>query len=298
MTSERQRPVPAAEHPVAGSGSGPRPPRPDAATRVLDAALRLVAERGLTVGLDRISLEEAVAASGVSRATAYRRWPAKQAFHRDVLLGVVRSARVEPEDDEDLDVLRGLVTTYQDVLGTAAGWRTFVVECFRVTADSDVRRLAGSRAWRDHLALRATCASLDDHALRDAVHAELAAAERRASERRARVYARLPGLLGYRLVPWLDEETGFLLMADAVGALMTGLAARAGVVAERPTRLLRAFGSTVEAPWTTEAYALVATLLAYLQPDPAVPWDAGRAAAALARAPELEAEVLRLRRED
>lgn len=268
-----------------------------AGDRVLAAALGLVRERGLSVGLDRISLEEAVAAAGVSRATAYRRWPSKDDFLRDVLLDVVRAARVEPEDDDDLAALHALAAAHRATLGTPAGWRTFVVECFRVTAETDLRRLAASREWRDHLALRATCSGLPAGELRDTVHAALAEAEHRSAVRRAEVYVRVPGLLGYRLVPWLDPATGFVRMAEAMGALMSGLVARAGVVDARPPTRMRAFGSTLDADWSVEGYALVALLLSYLEPDPDVRWDDAHATAALARVSELEDEVRRLRTE-
>lgn len=267
-----------------------------AGDRVVDAAVALVHERGLTVGLDRISLEEAIAASGVARATAYRRWPTKSDFLRQVLLRVVADAHLEPESDEDIAWVRTLVAEHRASLVTPEGWRTFVVEALRVTTESDFRRLATSRVWRDHLALRATCASLPEGELRDTVAAELAASEHAFTRHRARVYARLPAIMGYRLVPWLDPDDGFTLMAEATGALMTGLVARAAIVPARPPVLLRAFGSTVEAPWTTEAYAIVAAVLSFLEPDPAVRWDDARIDEAITLSYDLEREARALRR--
>lgn len=274
----------------------PRQRPEDAGERVVSAAVDLLRRRGLTVGLDRISLEEAIAASGVARATAYRRWPTKDAFRTRVLLRVARDVDLEPETDEDIAALRRLVAGDRATLATPEGWRTLVVESLRITTDSDFRRLAGSAAWRDHLALRATCATLPEGELRDAVAAELAASERAFTDRRARVYARLPAVLGYRLVPWLDPAAGFTLMAEATGAMMTGLVARAAVVPPGPPTPLRAFGSAVDAPWTTEAYAVVATILAFLEPDPGVVWNAERLDLAVARSAELEREARLLRR--
>lgn len=267
-----------------------------AGDRVVDAAVALVHERGLSVGLDRISLEEAIAASGVARATAYRRWPTKSDFLRQVLLRVVADAHLEPESDEDIAWVRALVDEHRADLVTPEGWRTFVVEALRVTTDSDFRRLATSRVWRDHLALRATCASLPEGDLRDTVAAELAASEHAFTRHRAGVYARLPAIMGYRLVPWLDPVEGFTLMAEATGALMTGLVARAAIVPARPAVPLRAFGSTVEAPWTTEAYAIVAAVLSFLEPDPEVHWDDARVDEAIALSYDLEREARALRR--
>jgi len=270
--------------------------RPDGAgDRVIDAAVGLIRERGLTVGLDRISLEEAIAASGVSRATAYRHWPTKAGFLQEVLLRVVRNAELEPESDADIAAVRDLVVAHREVLATPAGRRTLVVESLRVATESDFGRIAGSTAWRDHLALRATCSSLPPGELRDAVATELAGSERAFTDRRARVYARLPGVLGYRLVPWLDPEAGFTLMAEATGALMSGLVARAAIVPARPQVRMRAFGSATESAWTTESYAVVATVLSYLEPDPDVVWDEQRVEGAIAGSYDLEDEARRLR---
>ena len=58
---------------------------------------------------------------------------------------------------------------------------------------------------------------------------------------------------------------------------------------------LRAFGSTVEAQWTTESYAIVATMLSYLEPDPAVVWDDARVGLTIERSYDLEREARRLR---
>jgi len=267
----------------------------DAGDRVVDAAAHLIRQRGLTVGLDHISLEEAIATSGVSRATAYRHWPTKADFLRQVLLRVVRNAELEPESDADIAAVRDLVLEHREVLATPEGRRTLVVESLRVATESDFGRIAGSTAWRDHLALRATCSSLPPGDLRDAVAAELASSERAFTDRRARVYARLPDVVGYRLVPWLDPDTGFTLMAEATGALMSGLVARAAIVPARPPLLMRALGSTTESAWTTESYAVVATVLSYLEPDPDVVWDVGRVETAIARSFDLEDEARRLR---
>lgn len=269
----------------------------DAAGRVVTAAVELVRRRGLSVGLERISLEEAIAASGVSRATAYRRWPTKTEFLTQVLLRVARDVDLEPETEQDIAALRALAARDRQTLATPSGWRTLVVESLRVATDSDFQRIATSSAWRDHLALRATCASLPDDAVRAAVAAELAAAEQAFTDRRAAVYSRLPDLLGYRLKPWLDPVEGFALMAEAAGALMAGLVGRAAVMTPRPPMLLKAFGSSVESAWSPESYAVVATVLSYLEPDPEVVWNVDRVDAAVARSHELEREVHRLRGE-
>jgi AcrR family transcriptional regulator len=262
--------------------------RPDAGDRIVDAAVARLHEQGITVALDGISLEEAIAASGVSRATGYRRWPNRAEFLREVLVRVVRAAQLEPEGHEELDAIRTMVTAQRDGFSTATGRRTVAIEGLRIAADADYRRLATSREWRDYLALRATCDGLRDRELRDTLTGELRTAEREFARHRAAVYSQLPRLLGYRLVPPLTGELGFTVMAETMGALMTGLVVRAAVEETTPSFRGRAFGSSIESEWTTASYSLVAALVAYLEPDPAVEWDDERVAASIARFDELE----------
>jgi AcrR family transcriptional regulator len=261
------------------SGIGPRRKPSD---KVIDAAVTRLRERGITVGLDGISLEEAIAASGVARATAYRHWPSRAAFLREVLLRIVRETRLIPEGPEETGALREFISAHQGEFATEAGRRTLVVEGLRIAFEADFQRLATSREWRDYLALRATCGSLSDSGLRAAVTAELAAAESSFAAHRAAVYSRLPELLGYRLTAPLAGAAGFELMSQAMGALMTGLVVRASANEESASFQARAFGSSLESGWTGTTYALVATMLSYLEPDPSVQWTTTRIAASIA----------------
>jgi AcrR family transcriptional regulator len=269
--------------------------RPTAGDRIVDAAVAGIRERGISVGLEGISLEEAIATSGVSRATAYRHWPNRTEFLRAVLVRVVHEARLEPEGLDDLDVIRAFVGARRDQLATDAGRRSIVVECLRIAAEADFRRLATSREWRDYLALRATCSSLPDSELRTTVTAELAAAERAFATHRAAVYSRLPRLLGYRLVPPLTDDVGFEVMAEAMGALMTGLVVRTAVAEDTKYFRGQAFGSSVESDWTSTSYALVAALLSYLEPDASIEWNPERVTASIAQFREIEKGIKAIR---
>lgn len=264
---------------------------------VVEAALAEVRAHGLSVALDQISLEQAIAASGVARATAYRRWPNRVDFHREVLLRVARDVRLDPEGEEEIAAILALVQAHSQDLLTAEGRHSLVVESLRVAAEADFVRLAESRAWRDHLALRATWASLPAGDLRDVVGGELRAAEGRFEQQRAKVYARLTTVIGYRLRSWLDPQEGFGLMSNTVGSLMTGLIMRSGLAAVRETFRLRAFQSGVEAEWTAESYGLVSAILAYLEPDPDIVWDQPRVDEAL-RQSRLLVEYARAQREE
>lgn len=271
-------------------------PRSTAGDRVVQAAIRRIHERGVSVGLDGISLEDAIASSGVSRATAYRHWPSRADFLRAVLVQIVRETRLEPEGIEEIDAIRAFVTDRREDASTDAGRRTIVVESLRIAVDADFRRLASSREWTDYLALRATCTSLPQGELRETVTSEIAAAERGFLMHRASVYSRLPQLLGYRLVPPLAGQSGFEVMADAMGALMTGLVVRASVAPDRTPFRAKAFGSSLAAEWTRTSYALVASFLSFLEPDPELEWTAERALATVAAFEELTEVIQSVRR--
>lgn len=271
-------------------------PRPTAGDRVVQAAIRRIHERGISVGLDGISLEDAIASSGVSRATAYRHWPSRADFLRAVLVQIVRETRLEPEGSEEIGAIREFVKDRREDAATEPGRRTIVVESLRIAVDADFRRLASSREWTDYLALRATCTSLPEGELRETVTSEIASAERRFVMHRASVYSRLPELMGYRLSPPLIGQRGFEVMAEAMGALMTGLVVRASVAPNGVPFRARAFGSSVSAEWTSTSYALVAAFLSFLEPDPEVEWTTDRVIASVDLFEELTEVIQSARR--
>lgn len=114
--------------------------------------------------------------------------------------------------------------------------------------------------------------------MRDAVATALTAAEKRALEARARVYAEFSALLGYRLVAPLSGPDGFEFMSRAAGASMTGALSRLslGDSAMQEPRQMRAFGASSAAAWTPAAYMIAATVLSYIEPDPGIRWTTER----------------------
>ncbi len=78
-------------------------------------------------------------------------------------------------------------------------------------------------------------------------------------------------------------------------ALLAGMIARPGAAQEASTFRCRAFGSQLDADWQVEAYALVALMLSYLEPDPSVAWSDARMEAAFAGWDRLEQEIRLLR---
>ncbi|MGO1590983.1 MAG: TetR/AcrR family transcriptional regulator [Ancrocorticia sp.] len=255
--------------------------RPDARDRVVDAAVRSLRTRGISVGLEGISLEDAIKDSGVSRATAYRRWPNRAEFTREVLIRVVRAAQLEHEAQPEIEQLRTLLEHHRDSHGAATNRHTLIVEALRISTGADHQRLASSQEWRDYLALRLTCGGLTDPDLRTALTRELRATEQEFIRHRTRVYSHLPILTGYRFRIPLPDQEAFALLAETMGALMTGLVLDASTGVQSDPFSARAFGSETEAEWTPASYALTSALLAQMEPDPQADWNAERALALL-----------------
>jgi AcrR family transcriptional regulator len=246
--------------------------------RMLDAALEMIATRGMSVSLEHLSLEEVIGAAGVSRSSAYRRWPYKDLFFSDLLVELARSTNLENEGAEPLRQAQALLAARVQELRTHTSRRDLIIEMLRTAVQADFEGIYLSPRWRTYITLNATFLGLPDGDLQRTVGAALAQTEQRFTTLRAQIAAEMTDLLGYRLVPPLTAPDGFELMASAVGSAITGLVIKAlaspQLVAER--RLLRAFGSTRPAEWSVPAFVIVGVALSYLEPDPAVRWDQAR----------------------
>lgn len=251
--------------------------QPGSRDRIVAAALAQIEAHGLTVGLDHLSLEKVIADSGVSRATAYRIWPSKQQFLADVIVAAVHSTTLKVDSEAEVGRILALLEKYPDYATVPETRRHVVVDGLRISIGADLRRIVGSPQWSTFLALSATSRGLPEGVLRTEVTSALALTDQRFTEHRARVYARLPRLLGYRLTPPLDEATGLRLLAHAAGAMMTGLVVKLGSQPDllADTFRLAAFGAR-ELEWTVPTFALTGLVLSYLEPDPAADWGAGQ----------------------
>lgn len=246
---------------------------------MLAAGAAMVLERGIATGLEAIPLDEVIREAGVSRTSAYRRWPKREQFYGDLLLELASGTTLPTPDEAIVDAARAVLADYQRPPASEHDHRDLVVELLRVTLTKDYDLLITSPAWRTFHTLLTAHEAIADPVVREAVSAELAAADRRLAAARSRIYAQFTALLGYRLTPPLAGPDGFDLMSQAVGAFVTGLLARRSL-GYRDTdvpRPLRAFGSTRLAPWTPAAYMGVSTLLSFVEPDPGVRWDESRA---------------------
>ncbi len=267
---------------VHGSSQG-RLRESEVTRRLLDAASELVERDGLFSGLAEVSFEEAIALAGVPRSSAYRRWPTRQAFTAAVTLEIARGTRLQSGwAQAGLTLIRDL---NPDELLDPRRRHDLWVDAIRQLIHLDFIEMLGSKQMRLFASLTATQHNLADEQLRTRVRATLAETEQRYVTERAENLAWLGDLAGMRLRAPLGGPEGWRLVSAAAGATMTGQLLKAWVDPAPAAREFsaRAFGMSQPASWTQQTYLGTATLLAYLEPDPAVEWTLARAEQLLTR---------------
>ena len=246
--------------------------------RMLRTAVAMVQRTGLTVSLDHISFEDVIRDADVSRSAVYRRWPYKDLFFSDLVKQLAKDATPMIIDDE-LDLMRRIVTEHQGKLGTPELRHGLMVELFRQLALLDFDSMYSSPGWRTYIALHATFLSLADGELRDQVQAALAQSERDRMARVARAWEHMADLFGYRLRPGYGVT--FETLATLLGATLRGLIVMAFALPDLAEHRGRAkpFGAAGPDEWSLPALGLASIASALLEPDPAVEWDGERLAA-------------------
>ena len=246
--------------------------------RMLRAAVAMVSRTGLTVSLDHISFEDIMRDAGVSRSAVYRRWPYKDLFFSDLVRQLARDATPAIVEDE-LELMRQIAVSRPDWLETPELRHRLLLELFRQLSLLDFQAMLGSPGWRTYLALHATFMSLADGDLRDQVQAALNQSEQAHNARIAQAWRQLTALFGYRLRP--ESGITFEALATLLSATMRGLVVMALSAPDVAGQRIEArpFGADARGRWSLPALGLAGLASAFLEPDPAVEWDAGRIAA-------------------
>ncbi len=262
--------------------------------RMLAAGARAIAEHGLSLSLEHLSMEELIAEAAVSRTSSYRRWPTKDLFAADLLLHVARDTRLaddltpylEAASALDPDLLAGIVHDQ--------GRRDLCVELMRIITSADFGHALASASWRGFVTLRAAHGGLPDGEVRARVAEALGATERGFQVRRAEALGAAASLMGYRLrdarsIDWSD--LALLTSASFTGLLVQAYSDPDAVLGETDRA---AFGSSRTARWSAAALSSANLFFAATEPDPDVIWDEARLAATVEALADLAGTLGRL----
>lgn len=241
--------------------------------RMLETAARALSRTGLTVSLDHIRLEDVIREAGVSRSTAYRRWPSKDQFLGDLLLELAHASKpmATTGTAEASAAIRDVLLAHLDLLGEDGGRQRLAAEVIRQTAPLDLRRILAAPEWHTYLALTATASSLPAGELRDRVRAALAESEQTFTAGIAHSHRVVAGLLGLRQRE--GSSLTFEVLAHLVNATMRGFVIKAMVSPGLADQTVPGPLHGVAGPWSLPAAGMADVVLSHVEPDPGVVWD-------------------------
>lgn len=247
----------------------------EAEQRMLQAAMDMVNQAGLTVGLDHISFEDVIRAADVPRSTVYRRWPYKDLFFSDLLKELARGASlaISGPNPGAFASMKRIILDHLDWLKTPELRRALAAEVLRQGALSEFETFYNSPEWRTYFALHATFLSLPDGDLRREIQSALTVCEQNLSNRIAAAYAQGANLIGVRLRP--DLGATYETLATLGSAVIRGLVLMAPSSPSITGAHLIAnpFGAPMKSEWSPPALALASIVLTFIEPDPTIEWN-------------------------
>jgi AcrR family transcriptional regulator len=238
---------------------------------MLRAAADAIGRDGLKVSLDHVRLEDVIREAGVSRSSAYRRWPHKDLFLGDLLLELAgefapaaTGGRTAPE------VVRSVLLEQASRLRTHVGRSAALGDIVRIAAQRDFEQIHNSPQWRTYLALTVTAVSLPPGELRTKVQEALTRSERRFVEHIAATFRTTCGLLGLRPRPPVD----YLAIAQISNAIMRGFVNKS--LADPDVATHRVTGQGED--WSLIGLGAATVVATHIEPEDTTEWDDARIA--------------------
>ena len=195
---------------------------------LIEAGMEALAESGLSLGLDAVTLEQAVRDAEVPRSSAYAAWSAdeqspQESFQRAVLMRAIATRR------ETLEALIGQVSeAVADPPGDLTG-RALFRELVRVGGKYNLHNALESQGWRIIFAVRAIANTGSPEAHDPELREWLAHNEEELrNETVERFYKPFGEVFGLRPRPQYDERAWHLLEI-AHSSLVEGLSMRSSL---------------------------------------------------------------------
>jgi AcrR family transcriptional regulator len=192
--------------------------------RVLDVALERVGSLGMTVGFEHLMMDDLIREADVSRSSTYRLWDSKEAFVADLMVEIARKAATSLVDEGTMRICVRILLENVDLLETADGRHSIVLETIRVALQHNYRAVVSSVAWQSYVSLTAALLGRVDNSARAEITEALRSGSDAFIEQMAQFHGWFAHLLGYRIRPeWQGDYRPY---AALVSAIVEGLGIR------------------------------------------------------------------------
>lgn len=257
----------------------PRLSEADTVERMLDKGAELVAEVGLRIVVDTVSIEEIIDEAKVSRAAVYRHWPSREQYFSDLMLRL--ASRANPASaalDEGTTVaVLEVAQRHPHLFATPEGRQRLLVEMCRVGSqvNFDTLRLRGD--WRIYVALHSALLAMPESDFRDELKRTLADSSTVFVGKMSALLEALLGLLGYRIRPALGElrPADFALIGASVVEGSVLMAGATDAVADLRLEI-DPFGVGETRSWSQVSLAYTSLAVVCSEPDPSIEWTPER----------------------
>ena len=244
--------------------------------RLITAGLDALAEHGMSIGLEGVTLDHAIRTADVSRSSAYAVWSTEGDLSPQSLFqrAVLKQAVVERKET----IARTQQTALEVIerLGHTATPAALFRELARATGGVNARAVADSRSWRLVVALRSVLHSEPDATRDEELAAWMSESERLYREQTIReVYRPVAQLLGLRPRPEYGDDA-YHYGEIAAASLAEGLAPRYFMNTAPFLDEIERLGPEGEAEtWSLFSIVFESIVLTFFEPADEAQWSRG-----------------------
>lgn len=236
--------------------------------RMLAVALDYVHQTGLSVGFEKLSLDELIRKAGVPRSSTYRMWESRERFIADLLVEVAERSARSLLDTGTLETCVGLLSSNVHRLDDAEERRRLMIEVVRVALEHNYYAVIDSVDWQSFLAMSATLLSNTRLVTSRKIEEALRRGNEQFIESMAVFHREFAEVLGFRLRPEYGDD--YRIYAVLCSAVVEGIGVRHlsnPAITDNyypgPPSL-----SGEKAEWSLAALGMLALFEHYMQPVP------------------------------